>query len=100
MTGEILGPLGQEIREVEEQAKLIANRKKELEDKKQLCEEIKIDVMIELDNKYHFERINQSIDKFNEIVPLLVSYINNPNSKLKVSLVKKLTEWGKCFREG
>ena len=75
--------------------------KKEEEEKK-LEEQIflKNVIITELDNKYHFDRMCLSIEKFNNILPFLIDYINNPTSKLKESLLKKIAEFIKIYRDG
>ena len=57
-------------------------------------------IIVELDNKYHFDHMCLSIEKFNDILPCLIDYIDNPNSELKESLLKKATEFLKCYRDG
>lgn len=75
--------------------------KKEEEEKK--LEELiflKNAIIVELDNKYHFDHMCLSIEKFNDILPCLIDYIDNPNSELKESLLKRITEFIKCYRDG
>ena len=57
-------------------------------------------IIEELDNKYHFDRMCLSIEKFDDILPCLIDYINDPNSESKESLLKKATEFLKCCRDG
>ena len=60
---------------------------------------LKDNIIMELDNKYHFDRMFLSIEKFDDILPCLIDYINDPNPELKESLLKKTTEFFKCYRE-
>ena len=72
------------------------------EEEKKLEEQIflKNAIIEELDNKYHFDRMCLSIEKFNDILPCLIDYIDNPNSESKESLLKRITEFIKCYRDG
>lgn len=58
------------------------------------------DIILELEKKYHFDRMYLSIEKFNEILPYLIKYINNPNSEPKESLIQKINEFIRCYRDG
>jgi len=72
------------------------------EEEKKLEEQIFLKNVIieELDNKYHFDRMCLSIEKFDDILSYLIDYINDPNSESKESLLKKATEFLKCYRDG
>ena len=61
---------------------------------------LKNEIITELDNKYHFDCMCLSIEKFNDILPSLINYINDPNPKLKESLINKIAEFMKCYRDG
>ena len=76
--------------------------KKEKEEKKLEDMIILKNIIIqELDNKYHFDCMCTSIEKFNDILPSLIDYINDPNSELlKESLLNKITGFMKCYGEG
>lgn len=58
---------------------------------------VKDDIIIELEDKYHFDRMYQSIEKFNDILPSLINYIDAPNPKLKKSLLKKFDDFIECY---
>ena len=77
-------------------------REKNEEEEKKLKEMIvlKNAIIVELDDKYHFDRMCLSIEKFDDILPCLIDYINDPNSESKESLLKKATEFLKCCRDG
>ena len=72
------------------------------EEEKKLREQIilKNAIIKELDDKYDFDRICLSIEKFDDILPCLIDYINDPNSKIKETLLKKVTTFLKCYRDG
>ena len=72
------------------------------EEKKKFKEMIvlKNAIIVELDEKYNFDRICLSIEKFNDILPSLIDYIDNPNPELKKPLLKKIDEFIKCYRDG
>ena len=78
------------------------NKIKNEEEEKKLTEMIllKNAIIVELDNKYHFDHMCLSIEKFNDILPCLIDYIDNPNSESKESLLKRITEFIKCYRDG
>jgi len=82
-------------------ARVSESRIKNEEEEKKLKELIllKDNIIMELDNKYHFDRMCLSIEKFDDILPCLIDYINDPNPELKQSLLKKATEFFKCYRE-
>lgn len=61
---------------------------------------LKNNIILELDKKYHFERMYLSMEKLNDILPSLIDYINSPNPELKESLLQKFTEFIECFRDG
>lgn len=110
MTEEILGPLDQEIQELEDQGKLIAKKRKELEDKKQLCNELEIDVIKELEKKYDFEgyrkNMSQFCDKLNDFLLSLDNHLNKNSKESKKVLLEKipplreLAEFIKNFEDG
>jgi hypothetical protein len=72
------------------------------EEGKKLEEQIilKDAIIKELDDKYHFDRMRLSIERFDDILPCLIDYINDPNSESKESLLRKITEFLKCYRDG
>ena len=57
-------------------------------------------IIVELDDKYNFDRICLSIEKFNDILPSLIDYIDDPNPELKKPLLEKIGEFIKCYRDG
>jgi hypothetical protein len=61
---------------------------------------LKNEIIMELDNKYHFDLMCLSIENLNDILPSLINYINDPNPEEKESLLKKATEFLKCLRDG
>ncbi len=61
---------------------------------------LKDEIIMELDKKYHFDRICLSIEKFNDILPSLIDYIDDPNPELKEPLLKKIGEFIKCYGDG
>ena len=77
------------------------SRIKSEEEEKKLKELIllKDEIIIELDNKYNFDRMCLSIEKFDDILPYLIDYIKDPNPEIKKSLIKKDTEFFECYRE-
>ena len=77
------------------------NKIKNEEEEKKLKEMIllKNAIIVELDDKYHFDRMCLSIEKFDDILPCLIDYIKDPNPELKKSLLKKATEFFECYRE-
>jgi len=79
---------------------LIIQKNKEEEKKLKEMILLKNAIIGELDNEYHFDHICQSIEKFNDILPCLINYINDPNPELKKSLLKKITEFMECYRDG
>ena len=72
------------------------------EEQKKLREQIilKNAIIEELNDKYDFDRICLSIEKFDDILPCLIDYINDPYSKTKETLLKKVTTFLKCYRDG
>lgn len=88
MTGEILGPLDQQIQEVKEQAKLLDKKTKELEEKKQLCDELKIDVIKELEKKCGLNDHKEFEAQFDKFLTLLEDYLKTGSKESKKSLIE------------
>jgi len=79
-----------------------AEKLKNEDEEKKLKELISLKnaIIEELDDKYHFDRICLSIEKFNDILPSLINYIDDPNPELKKPLLKKIDEFIKCYGDG
>ena len=87
------------IKNEEEEKKVREDKIKNEEEEKKLEEMIllKNEIIMELDQKYHFDRMCLSIEKFNDILPSLIDYIDAPNPKLKKSLLKKINTFIECY---
>ena len=72
------------------------------EEEKKLKELILLrnDIILELEKKYHFDHMYLSIEKFNDILPSLIDYINDPVPESKEPLIQKITEFIRCYRDG
>lgn len=97
-----------EEREIfEEEVRLAAEKEEKLKQFVDLCEQVKKDVIRDLDDKYHFNHMGQFIEKFDGFLVSLDNYIQNPKSKEykeslqeQIPVLKEITEFFKNLREG
>ena len=86
--------LDEQIQIVEDQSELLAKKKKELNELKQLRDEIEIEVIKELEKKYDFKGFNENmsdfIEKFDNFLDSLNDYIKTGSETSKTSLLEKI----------
>ena len=86
--------LDEQIQRVEDESDLLAKKKKELKELKQLRDEIEIDVIKELEKKYNFKGFNENmsnfIEKFDDFLVSLDDYIKTGSKTSKASLLEKI----------
>lgn len=86
--------LDEQIQIVEDQSELLAKKKKELNELKQLRDEMKIEVIKELEKKYDFKGFNENmsnfIEKFDDFLVSLNDYIKTGSESSKTSVLKKI----------
>lgn len=86
--------LDEQIETVGEQSEFLFQKMKELKELKQLRDEMKIEVIKELEKKYDFKGFNENmsdfIEKFDDFLVSLDDYIKTGSEPSKTSLLKKL----------
>lgn len=86
--------LEDQIQQVESEYDLLAKKKKELNELKQLRDDIKIEVIKELERIYNFEVFNENmsnfIEKFDDFLVSLDDYIKISSDTSKASLLEKI----------